>query len=90
MNPLGGRKFPLFPPRRWIRTPSGRSLDPAREEKIINDIVEARDGRVWLFERAVADLADPKDTILNPETLVPPQLANQVEPQKESLNASPS
>jgi hypothetical protein len=34
----------------------------------------ASDGKVWLFETPVVDLADPKDTLINPETLVPPQL----------------
>jgi hypothetical protein len=43
-----------------------------RNKRIINDLVEVRDGKVWLFEMPVVDLADPKDTIINPETLVPP------------------
>jgi hypothetical protein len=46
--------------------------DVERNKRIINDVVAVRDGKVWLFEMPVVDLADPKDTIINPETLVPP------------------
>jgi len=53
---------------------AGTWFDPERNKRIINDIVEVRDGKVWLFEMPVVDLAAPKDTIINAETLVPPQL----------------
>jgi hypothetical protein len=53
---------------------AGAWYDPERNKRIINDIIKVRDGKVWLFETPVVDLADPKDTIINPETLVPPQL----------------
>jgi hypothetical protein len=52
--------------------PAGQFYDVERNKRIINDVVEVRDGKVWLFETPVADLANPKDTIINPETLVPP------------------
>jgi len=55
------------------KTGKAGSFDPERNKRIINDIIEVRDGKVWLFEMPVVDLADPKDTIINPETLVPPQ-----------------
>jgi outer membrane protein assembly factor BamB len=42
-----------------------------RNKRIINDIVQVREGKVWLFDQAVVDLADPKDVIINPETLAP-------------------
>jgi outer membrane protein assembly factor BamB len=45
-----------------------------RNKRIINDVVEVHDGKVWLFEMPVVDLANPKDTIINPETLAPLQL----------------
>ena len=40
--------------------------------RILNDLLEVRDGKLWIQEKDVVDLADPKDTIINPETLVPP------------------
>ena len=37
--------------------------------------VEVRDAGAWIARQVPADLDDPKDTILNPETPVPPQRA---------------
>jgi len=76
---LSGLSSDKFTPREMqkvVDEKSGKavSFDPERNKRIINDIIEVRDGKVWLFEMPVVDLADPKDTIINPETLVPPQL----------------
>jgi outer membrane protein assembly factor BamB len=80
---LSGLSSDRYTPREGMRLDSAKEelglrqgawFDPERNKRIINDIIEVRDGKVWLFEMPVVDLADPKDTILNPETLVPPQL----------------
>jgi hypothetical protein len=76
---LSGLSSDKFTPREMQkvvdeRTGKAVSFDPERNRRIINDIIEVREGKVWLFEMPVVDLADPQDTIINPETLVPPQL----------------
>jgi outer membrane protein assembly factor BamB len=41
---------------------------------IFNDVVQVKDGKLWLFNHAWVDLSAPKDAIVEPETLVPPGL----------------
>jgi hypothetical protein len=39
----------------------------------MNDLLELRDGRLWLHGVPVVDVASPKDDVKYPKTLVPPQ-----------------
>jgi outer membrane protein assembly factor BamB len=71
---ISGLSSDKYTPREMVKSEDGKQVDPERNKRIINDVVEARDGKVWLFEMPVVDLAAPKDTVVNPETLVPPQL----------------
>ena len=77
---LSGLSSDKHTPREMIRNEAGKLWDPERNKRIINDIVQVHDGKVWLFEMPVVDLAAPKDTIINPETLVPPGLGLSIKP----------
>jgi hypothetical protein len=65
------------------RTPLRRraSLNAKKDELAVtdgramtNDAIAVKDGQIWLHGQAMVDLADPRDTTIDPETLVPPQL----------------
>jgi hypothetical protein len=43
--------------------------DQAQESWVINDVLRAEDGNLWLRAFPVVDLANPKDIIINPQTL---------------------
>jgi outer membrane protein assembly factor BamB len=61
-------------PLRQRASLNARQLQITDGRPMFNDAIEVRDGKIWLFEQEAVDLADPKDTIINPETLLPPQL----------------
>gem|GEM_PF-1573908 len=42
---------------------------------VLNNALAVKDGKLWLLELPVVDLAAPRDVILNHDTLVPPDLA---------------
>jgi outer membrane protein assembly factor BamB len=71
---LCGLSSDKYTPRTMIKDAEGKLFDPERNKRIINDIVQVRDGKLWLFEQELVDLAKPEDTIVNPETLMPPGL----------------
>jgi hypothetical protein len=37
-----------------------------------NDAIEVNAGTIWLHDQPMAGLADPKDVLSEPESLVPP------------------
>jgi outer membrane protein assembly factor BamB len=41
---------------------------------VINDAIAIKDNKIYLRLLPMVDLADPKDTIINPQTLVPPEI----------------
>jgi hypothetical protein len=46
--------------------------DQAQESWIINDVLRAEQGKLWLRAFPVVELADPKDIIINPQTVTLP------------------
>jgi outer membrane protein assembly factor BamB len=60
--------------RSWASTMAQSKNEPYNTDAswIINDAIAVRDGKIWLGQFEAVDLADPKDTIINAETLVPP------------------
>jgi outer membrane protein assembly factor BamB len=42
----------------------------------LNDTIELRDGQICLHGVPVVDITTPKDVVVYPQTLVPPQLRN--------------
>jgi hypothetical protein len=68
---LSGLSSDKYTPRKLNRGAPIHLFDPEREKRIINDVVQVRDGKVWVFEKDVVDLACPRDTVINPHTLIP-------------------
>jgi HEAT repeat protein len=44
---------------------------------VTNDVLEIRDGKLCISGLPMVDLADPKDTVLDPETITPPGIKEQ-------------
>jgi hypothetical protein len=40
----------------------------------MNDLLELRDGKLWLHGVPMMDVAAPKDGVMYPKTVLPPQL----------------
>jgi HEAT repeat protein len=66
----------LTPRRSSASTMAHSKNEPLNEDAswVINDVIEVRDGKVWLGDLPMVDLADPRDAIINPETVAPPYL----------------
>jgi outer membrane protein assembly factor BamB len=46
---------------------------PYDDRALLNDAIEVRDGKIFLFKKAVVDVAAPKDEVRLSDALVPPQ-----------------
>jgi outer membrane protein assembly factor BamB len=58
-----------------LSTEKDRPIESSWERiRVLNDPIEIRDGKIWIQEKDIVDLAHPRDTILNPESIVPPWL----------------
>jgi len=67
-----GAQRGLFTPWVLAQLRAGRKIDGRAQ---LNDPLELRDGKLWLHGVPMVDVADPKDHVMYPKTIVPPQLS---------------